>query len=205
MKTNYYIFMLWAMCLLVLQAGTLYADSADASDVEMKAVYIYKIMQFVELPEPKWTNDKDETPRPLLVGVTDKDLLAHFRKVIGDKLVTQHKGKHRIVVNYVDVKQFEGKPGRPVLDVLFIKDTTQYDSRKLLSATVENNIMTFGETDGFLEAGGIVRFVVVDKKLRFEINTGSAKQAGIKIRSQLLRLANKIVDKKIVLLKTESS
>ncbi len=203
MNTNKYSLILLAMSLLVMQAGTLYADGSDAREVEMKAVYIYKFIQFTQLSASRWAGDRGEELKTVVVGVTDKSLLASFRKMIGNKRVTQYKTSCRIVVKYVDVRQFGDNAEKLMPDVLFIKDTSQYDSRKLLRDTVRNHIMTFGDTEGFLEAGGMVKFVIVDRKLAFEINTGSADQAGIKIRSQLLRLAKKVVDKRIVLKEIE--
>ena len=56
--------------------------------------------------------------------------------------------------------------------------------------------MTVGDTDGFLEAGGIIDFLIEDQKVCFEISNYSAKQAKLNIRSQLLRLAKKVVEEK---------
>ncbi len=197
MKNRIYILLILFAGMFVLQAGYLYADGPDTSEYKMKAAYIYKFMQFVQLPERKRADDRGKALKIVVVGVTDKDLLTQFRGVIGAKEVTQRKTIYRIVVEYVDIKQFEDKRRKPALDILFIKDTTKYDPRKLLEATVENNILTFGETKAFLEAGGIVNFVIVKNKLKFEINTGTAERTGIKIRSQLLKLAQKIIDKQI--------
>jgi len=182
--------------MFVLQAGYLYAGSSNASEYEMKAAYIYKIMQFVQLPEIKRIGDNGEELKLVNVGVTDKDVLVSFRKVIGGKEISQYKDNYKIAVKYVDVKHLADKNALTELDVLFFADTLKYDSREILRTSVKPNILTFGETKGFLESGGIVNFVIVKKKLKFEINKGMAEQAGIKMRSQLLKLAQKIVDNK---------
>ena len=184
------------LCVCALQSGALYAGGVDASEYEMKAAYIYKIMQFVQLPETKRTDDQGEALKQVHVGVSDKEVLDSFRKVIGDKEILQHKDKYRIVVRYVDITQLTDQKAEPALDVLFIADTVKYDYREILRTSIKHNILTFGETKDFLDSGGIVNFVIVKKKLKFEINRGMAEQAGIKIRSQLLKLAQKVVDKK---------
>lgn len=183
------------VCMLALQGGTLYGASLDAGEYEMKAAYIYNIMQFVQLPEIKRTDDKGEALKIVHVGVSDKDILASVRKVIGDKEITQYKDKYKIQIRYVDVKQLTDKKSQPALDVLFITDTVKIDYRDILKTSIKRNILTFGETKGFLDVGGIVNFVIVKKKLKFEINKGMAEQAGIKFRSQLLKLAQKVVEK----------
>jgi len=186
-----------SVCMFVLQSGTLYAAGSDASEYELKAAYIYKIMQFVQLPEIKRTDDQGEALKVVHVGVTDKEVLVSFRKVIGGKEILQYKDKYKIAVTYVDVKHWADKNTPLDLDVLFITDTLKYDPPNILGISIKNNILTFGETKGFLDSGGIVNFVIVKKKLKFEINKGVAEQAGIKIRSQLLKLAQKVVDKEI--------
>jgi hypothetical protein len=45
-----------------------------------------------------------------------------------------------------------------------------------------------GETDHFIQTGGMIRFVTQDK-IRFEINDDAAKRAGLKISSKLLSYA----------------
>ena len=50
-------------------------------------------------------------------------------------------------------------------------------------------ILTIGETPTFARRGGIINFIVVDDKVRFEVNVEAAKQADINISSRLLALA----------------
>ena len=56
--------------------------------------------------------------------------------------------------------------------------------------------MTVGDTNGFLDAGGIINFMIEDQKVCFKINNYNAKQAKLNIRSQLLRLAKKVIEEK---------
>ncbi len=49
--------------------------------------------------------------------------------------------------------------------------------------------MTVGDVKGFAQLGGIINFIIVKNKVRFEINMKAAEEAGLKISSKLLRLA----------------
>jgi hypothetical protein len=51
------------------------------------------------------------------------------------------------------------------------------------------SVLTVGETEGFGPSGGTITFVPVSDKLRFEINMTSAEHAGLKVSSQLQKLA----------------
>ncbi len=50
-------------------------------------------------------------------------------------------------------------------------------------------ILTIGDSPNFARRGGIINFILVDDKVRFEINVEAAKQANINISSRLLSLA----------------
>jgi hypothetical protein len=54
-------------------------------------------------------------------------------------------------------------------------------------------VLTVGETTGFLDAGGMIDFLLEDNKLRFEVNLDAAESADLKIGSRLLVLAQRVV------------
>jgi hypothetical protein len=53
-------------------------------------------------------------------------------------------------------------------------------------------VLTVGETDAFLERGGVIAFAMEGGKLRFSINAAAADRAGLKLSSQLLKLAVRV-------------
>jgi hypothetical protein len=54
-------------------------------------------------------------------------------------------------------------------------------------------VLTVGETAGFLDAGGMICFLLEENKVRFEINLEAAESANLKIGSRLLLLAQNVV------------
>lgn len=50
-------------------------------------------------------------------------------------------------------------------------------------------ILTVGDTEGFLDDGGIIALKIVNQRVRFEIDVANAQRAGLQLSSQLLRLA----------------
>ncbi len=52
-------------------------------------------------------------------------------------------------------------------------------------------ILTIGEDDDFLDAGGIISFVIEGDRVRFAIDQARAERAGLTISSHLLRLAER--------------
>ena len=60
---------------------------------------------------------------------------------------------------------------------------------KILEALKNLSILTVGEMKQFVESGGMINFTLVEDKVRFEINLGSAKKVNLKINPKLLKLA----------------
>jgi len=80
--------------------------------------------------------------------------------------------------------------------VLFICSSEKEHINQIINLVKDSAVLTVGETKGLLESGGIIRFTMEQKKVRFEINAGSARKCELKIQSQLLRLARKVIDAK---------
>jgi len=73
--------------------------------------------------------------------------------------------------------------------VLFMPRQSEAGGKALLARARTRPILTIGESPAFLDEGGIVRLNLVSGRLRFEVNAGAASRVGLKLSSQLLRLA----------------
>jgi hypothetical protein len=77
--------------------------------------------------------------------------------------------------------------------LLFICLSEKKTVNEIIDLVKDQGVLTVSDTQEFLDAGGIVNFVIEDNKVRFDINLTASEKAGLKIRSQLLRLAKKVV------------
>jgi hypothetical protein len=50
-------------------------------------------------------------------------------------------------------------------------------------------ILTVGETDDFIDNGGIIRFIKIGNRIHFQINPDAAERLSLKVSSRLLHLA----------------
>jgi hypothetical protein len=73
--------------------------------------------------------------------------------------------------------------------VLFVSSSESKRLGEILDILRTSSVLTVGETDKFIAAGGIINFVSEGKRIRFQINDVAAKAAGLKISSKLLSLA----------------
>ncbi len=74
--------------------------------------------------------------------------------------------------------------------VLFVPKTV--DDLAGILADVGPGILTVGETDQFLEDGGIIAFIVEDRRVRFDVNQRAALRASLQLSSKLLKVARRV-------------
>jgi len=77
--------------------------------------------------------------------------------------------------------------------LLFISQSEKKNTKEIIELLKDSSVLTISDSQGFLDAGGVANFVIEDNKVRFDINLTASEKAGLKIRSQLLRLAKKII------------
>ncbi|MGA9449655.1 MAG: YfiR family protein, partial [Candidatus Sulfotelmatobacter sp.] len=77
--------------------------------------------------------------------------------------------------------------------VVFIDKDERKNVTVLMSGLPKTSVLTVGESDDFLQQGGIIRLFVEDRKIRFEINQEAAETANLRVSSRLLLLAKAVI------------
>ncbi len=76
--------------------------------------------------------------------------------------------------------------------IIFVSKSEQENLGAILESLAGANVLTVGESEGFAKRGGVIGFVIEGDQVRFEINTGAARQAGLKLDLRLLKLAVRV-------------
>ncbi len=153
------------------------AQTAISREYEIKAVFLFNFAQFVD-----WPPEAAAGPQaPLIIGVLGDDPFDGYLDdtVRGEKL----KNRPFVVQRYRRVEDIDG------CQVLFIGRTSPDQLVHIMAALKGRSILTVGDTEGFAEDGGIIRFVTENNRIRFRINNDAAEAAHLVISSKLLRLA----------------
>lgn len=171
--------------LLLLLAGIAPLHAAAPSpppltEYQVEAAFLYNFAKYVTWPPRAFA-----TPEaPILIGILGDD-------PFGDEL-TQAVARETPV---------QGRPFRVLRSrsaaelahchLLFISgsEESRLAQHFAILARARSVALTVGESSDFLDAGGVIRFVVENKKVRFEINPRAAEIAGLVISSKLLNLA----------------
>jgi hypothetical protein len=173
-----------------------YDDKSDLSrEYQIKAAFLYNFMQFVDWPEEKVSDTND----PIILGIIGKDPFGDAFKPIENKRI---KGKKSLIKRFEGIEKLKKSDdkGQSTIEIirqchlLFICSSEKENLKEIINLVSGHNILTVGETPNMLKSGGIVNFLLDENKVRFEINLSASKRENIKIRSQLLRLAKKVID-----------
>lgn len=154
------------------------------SEYLVKAAILTKFLKFVEWPADMANTDT------LVIRVIGKEPSDDYFKNFLDN---RYNGRRLEIRRHRKYKE-----GLVVNDcqVLFISRPEKRHTQHLLEAVRGMNVLTVGETRGFVDQGGMVNFVNQGSKVRFEVNQHISNESGIRINSYLLRRAVYVVRKK---------
>jgi len=76
--------------------------------------------------------------------------------------------------------------------VLYVEAAAPFSREYTSVAAVNPALLTVGDGEDFLHAGGIVELFADSNRLRFNVNLDNARRAGLRISSSLLQLASHV-------------
>ena len=79
--------------------------------------------------------------------------------------------------------------------ILFVGNDHRSGSlRAVLQAVSRRGVLIVTEEEAGIESGSTINFLVADGRVRFEISAGAASRAGLKVSSELLGVAARVVE-----------
>lgn len=177
---RHFLLRAWPVLAALCIPGVLLGQDESTSEYQVKAAFLFHFAQFVDWP-PAAFKDPASPMTYCIVGADpfqgglDKTLSG---KTIGARPVrVLHLGEPR---------------GSENCQVMFIASTAK-KLPAILSAVKDEPVLTVGDSEDFVRAGGMIAFCVEEKKIRFEINLDAAKQAKLRMSAKLLALAKTII------------
>lgn len=154
--------------------------ASPASEYEVKAAYLYNFGRFVEWPQNIPSGQTNEFT--ICVLGRDPFGLALDATISGEKIDGKNVVARRIS------KVGEAAACR----VLFISSSENKQLREILSTIGKLSVLTVSDMPQFVQQGGMVQFVLVENRVRFEINLEVTRQAGLNLSSELLKVATEV-------------
>jgi hypothetical protein len=172
-----------AACLVMLcmdgQAAVAQSDSGEAIERQVKAAYLYKFGSYVEWPERTFAAENH-----VRIGIIGANALA-------DELSQTVVGR---VINGRQISVHKLKPGDSIsgFHILFISGLSSERQVEIINSLKGQPTLTITESEQGLAQGGMINFVIVGGKLRFEVAPKTAQQGSLNISARLLAAAVKV-------------
>jgi hypothetical protein len=168
---------------LVLAAGGFgpaWAQPASADENALKAAFVYNFAKFTDWPEELW----NKATQLRVCASAGNDGFA--------KAVAALDAKPPVRGKPVEVRMLTRPEDAAGCQILVI--TGREGLAAWLRGVRNAPVLTVGEAEGFAAGGGVIGLFTEGDKLRFEINQEAAQRAGLKLSSQVLKLARLVTE-----------
>ena len=158
-------------------APAAFAQQNKPGEYQVKAVYLYNFAKFIDWPPGAEKNS------PFTVCVLGRD---PFGSVLDETLAGDSVGSRKPVARRI------ASAAETKCEILYISASEAGRVKQVLASIDKPGILTVSDVPDFTANGGMIQFVLMDNKIRFEVNLAAAEKAGLTVSSQLLKVATAV-------------
>lgn len=155
------------------------ARAQEVTEPDVKAAFLYNFTRFVEWPE----DPSSPPPSFRLCVVADHETTAAVQRAMEGESVDGRPVETFVPASAADVRDCR---------ILFVGRTEMPKGGRMLEAVRGRPVLTVSDADRFVTRGGTIGFIREGSRVRFDVNVGTAKRAGLTISSRLLQVARKV-------------
>jgi hypothetical protein len=155
-------------------APVLFCQTQPLPEYDVKAAFLLNFTRFVEWPQSSFAASNS----PLNICVLAPD---PFGSTLDQIVEGETAGTRKITIERIRRVPATG------CHVIFVTGLDRTALKNVAPGT-----LTVGEGEDFLKEGGMIAFILDNRRVRFDINQSAAASAGLKISSQLLRIARSV-------------
>jgi hypothetical protein len=146
---------------------------------ELKTAFLCNFARFVEWPLSSY----DSRGIHFHICVIGNDPFGRALDTILDKII---QGRIPVVRRVKEIRDLQK------CHLLFIAASEQNRLPSILTSIEDSKVLTVSDMKDFAQQGGMVGMMMEEGRVRFEVNFDALTEAGLKISSQLLRLAKRV-------------
>jgi hypothetical protein len=178
MRFSRLFLLILTFCFFFATPRDLLAEPLQAGEYQVKAAFLLNFARFVEWP----ASHAKET---FTIGILGRDPFDSALDSLSGKTV---RGKRVLVRRYEDPEDAREA------DILFISASEKRALPRILKTIRGNSILTVGDSKDFSRSGVMINLLLLQKRVGFEINLASAQRDGLQISSNLLKLAQEVIE-----------
>lgn len=173
----------WLLVLLLVSACGAHevqaAADTELAEYQIKAAFLCKFSQYVE-----WPHEAVPASLPFVIGVM-------ATAGVADELTLAARGQ-LVQGRPLQVRRLaRAAEAADGLSIVFIARSHLDRAAEALAAVKDRPVLTVTEFDVGSDSG-IVNFVVVDDKVRFDVSLPAATRAGLRISARMLAVARSV-------------
>jgi hypothetical protein len=169
MKIKKYLF-LWGITILLLGGHPVQAqENAERKDYTLEADFIYRFVDYVY-----WGKNSKKKIFEIAV-LEESPITASLLDIVKNKKI--------------EIKQYKNLSDLGFCNILFVPYNCSIPIETILTEFSGKPVLIVTEQIGYGKKGAHVNFVIIENKLKFEINLKAINKAGIGISSFLLQHA----------------
>jgi hypothetical protein len=171
--------------LLIITGPIFGADPAQKAprprfkEYQVKAAYLLNFTRYIDWPAKSFK----EADSPFVICILGQDRFGEdLRTLVSNGVVEGRK---------IALRRINSADQARDAQIVFISQSERNRTAEILQSLKGAPVLTVGETEGFLQAGGMVNFRIEDESALLDIDRAAAEKAGLKISSKLLQIANR--------------
>ncbi len=150
----------------------------ESLEYSVKAAFLFNFTKYIEWPPEAFA--RPDAPLEICVFGSDP-----FGETLDQTVAGESVNGHKVVVHRVS-----RSPVPKSCHVVFFGAVEKGDHNVL--PELGRGVLTVGEGEPFLGEGGMIAFVIENRRVRFAINQTAAAGAGLRLSSQLLKVAKSV-------------
>jgi len=164
----------------VLLFGARLEAQAPMDELQVKAMFVYNFLKFVEWPVENALGARDPFVVVIIGEGATADAAERFleSRAIGERPVY--------------VRRIRWDHSLDGARAAFIVEQDPKKLRRILDSAAAAGVLTIGEGEEFTTKGGVIGLLVQDRKVRFDVDTSAAQLAGLRVSSKILALSHAV-------------
>ena len=156
----------------------LQAAPPSPNEYALKAVFLYNFCRFIDWPEAAF----DSRNEPFIIGIVGDD---PFGSLLNEAIAGEYyRGRPIRIEHYRSAREIRR------CHLLFVSQSHIDQLDQIISLVAGKNVVTVGETELFLDHGGMIALTAEQNRVRLRINSAALRAARLNVSSKLLQIAD---------------
>jgi hypothetical protein len=169
-------FLLIAVCIAFVSVPPSGAQNASV-EYQVKAVFLFNFAQFVQWPAQAFA----DRGAPFTICLAGDPFEGALEKTVAGETLNGRR---------IAVRQLSAVDNVRGCHLIYVSAAESKRETDIIKAVANTPVLTVGDSESFINNGGMIRFTEMGRRVRFEINPDAAQHGSLQVSSKLLRLAD---------------